>query len=140
MATDLLEDANEVDRIRQAKVEAMVKTAQSRIDDLLRDEKLDALVFYDNEGVLVASHGGIPRADGARRRLGRRRPKRGHLRRRAKRGREAAQHRLQLRAENRRTCNSRELPELEPPSIDERLNASSTTSRTNKLKRKNGES
>ena len=50
---DLLEDANEVTEFDKAKVEAMVKTAQSRIDDLLRDEKLDALVFYDNEGVLV---------------------------------------------------------------------------------------
>lgn len=83
---DLLEDANEVTEFDKAKVEAMVKTAQSRIDDLLRDEKLDALVFYDNEGVLVPATAGIPRADGARRRLGRRRPKRGHLRRRAKGG------------------------------------------------------
>ena len=39
---DLLEDANEVTEFDKAKVEAMVKTAQSRIDDLLRDEKLDA--------------------------------------------------------------------------------------------------
>ena len=38
----------------------MAKTAQSRIDDLLRDEKLDALVFYDNEGVLVPATAGYP--------------------------------------------------------------------------------
>ena len=57
---DLLEDANEVTEFDKAKVEAMVKTAQSRIDDLLRDEKLDALVFYDNEGVLVPATAGYP--------------------------------------------------------------------------------
>ena len=55
-----LEDANEVTEFDKAKVEAMVKTAQSRIDDLLRDEKLDALVFYDNEGVLVPATAGYP--------------------------------------------------------------------------------
>ena len=38
----------------------MVKTAQSRIDDLLRDEKLDALVFYDDEGVLVPATADTP--------------------------------------------------------------------------------
>ena len=56
---DLLEDANEVTEFDKAKVEAEVKTAQSRIDDLLRDE-LDALVFYDNEGVLVPTTAGYP--------------------------------------------------------------------------------
>ena len=48
---------NEFDK---AKVEAMVKKAQSRIDDLLRDNKLDALVFYDNEGVLLPATAGYP--------------------------------------------------------------------------------
>ena len=57
---DLLEEANEVNEFDKAKVEAMVKKAQSRIDDLLRDNKLDALVFYDNEGVLLPATAGCP--------------------------------------------------------------------------------
>ena len=58
---DLLEDANEVTEFDKAKVEAMVKTAQSRIDDLLRDEKLDALAVLRQRRRTRASHGGIPR-------------------------------------------------------------------------------
>ena len=57
---NLIEEANEVNEFDKAKVEAMVEKAQSRIDDLLRDNKLDALVFYDNEGVLLPAVAGYP--------------------------------------------------------------------------------
>lgn len=97
-------------------------------------------MFYDNEGVLVPATAGYPELtvpagvsdEGA--------PRGATF----VAGRNEDEKLLNIaysfEPENRRTCNSRELPELEPPSIDERLNASSTTSRTNKLKRKNGES
>ncbi|MDO5671685.1 MAG: amidase family protein [Actinomycetaceae bacterium] len=56
----LIEAANEVTTPDRAKVETIVKDAQSRMKKLMEEHGLDAIVFFDNEGVLPPAIAGYP--------------------------------------------------------------------------------
>lgn len=56
----LIEKANKVTEFDKAKVSEIVREAQSRIDLLLSNNRLDAIVFFDNNGVLLPAVAGYP--------------------------------------------------------------------------------
>lgn len=56
----LLEDANDTEKPDTAKVAEIVKNAKSKIDKLFEDNKLDALVFIDTDGIVLPSVAGYP--------------------------------------------------------------------------------
>lgn len=57
---DLIESANDVKDFDRKKVDSMVKDAKTRLNKTLDENKLDAIVFLNNDGVLLPSVAGFP--------------------------------------------------------------------------------
>lgn len=57
---DLIEEANDVQKIDRAKTASIVAQAKARLNQALGEHKLDAIVFIDNEGVIMPAVAGYP--------------------------------------------------------------------------------
>lgn len=57
---DLMETANEVKDFDRKKVETMVQDAKEKLNKTIADNKLDAIAFLNNDGVVLSSVAGFP--------------------------------------------------------------------------------